>query len=248
MRTNQIYDEYWQSGKHPDPHWTAARVHKEFRHISDSQRILDYGCGLISRKYGDILAHSAQKYVGADISPYIISKNQIEGFECHTIDPSSSAVDLPSASFDGAVCCEVLEHLYDPLSAAKEICRLLKPNGRLVAMVPHFGYHAWRLQALLRAQVPHEPEDLSTNRYNGVHIRYFSILTFKRLLQDAGFSQVRVTAYDFSSIWDVTRGLGPLARISDWARTSLPSPFHMTWLQRVYPNLFAMRIKAEAVK
>ena len=248
MKSNEIYDGYWKSGLHPDPQWADQRIEKEFSHLAGMENLLDYGCGLISRKYGDVLARSRKSYMGADISPYIVSENQSEGFACQIIEPSSGKLDLPSNSFDGAVCCEVFEHLYDPLAAATEIHRLLKPGGRFVAMVPHFGYHAWRIQALLRAQVPHEPEKPEINRHNGVHIRYFSMLTFKRLLEDAGFTEVKIMAYDFSSIWDISRGLGPLARISDFARRSLPSCFHLTWLQNIYPNLFAMRLKAEGIK
>ena len=38
----------------------------------------------------------------------------------------------------------------------------------LVATVPNFGYHAWRLLALLRAQVPSEPEDAVGNVMAGL--------------------------------------------------------------------------------
>lgn len=248
MNSTTIYDGYWQSGLHPDAHWTEARIHREFQHLHDCSRILDYGCGPIPRKYGDVLSKNRAKYTGADISSYIVSKNNAEGYECLNINESDSSINLPGSTFDGAVCCEVFEHLYDPLTAAKEIHRLLKPGGKFVCMVPHFGYHAWRIQAFLRAQVPHEPENLHLNRHNGVHIRYFSMLTFRRLLLDAGFCDVRVMAYDFSSIWDITRGLGPAAKLSDWARKHLPDFAHFTWLQNIYPNVFAMRLKAEAIK
>ncbi len=248
MKFANIYDTYWESGRHPHVHWTTSRIEREFSPLRQCSKILDYGCGMVSRKYGDVLAKSCDEYVGADVSPYVVAKNKEDGFHSCTIDPQGGSIDLPDSHFDGAVCCEVLEHLYDPLAAAREIHRLLKPSGTVIAMVPNFGYHAWRVQALLRAQVPHEPEDSRVNKYNGVHIRYFSMLTFKRLLLDAGFSDVKVAAYDFSSVWDVTRGLGPLARISDWARNHLPQALQLTWLQDLYPNLFAMRLKAVAIK
>ena len=45
---------------------------------------------------------------------------------------------LPFAdeSFDGVLSLAVLEHVRTPLSAASEICRVLKPGGRLLAVVP----------------------------------------------------------------------------------------------------------------
>ena len=248
MHPEETYNRYWSSGLHPDPHWSDERIKREFAPIFGCDGIIDYGCGLVSRKYGDVLAKFSKRYVGADVSDYILEKNRVEGFEFRKIDPLTSRVDLPSASFEGAVCCEVLEHLYDPLAAAREIHRLLKPGGTLVAMVPNFGYHAWRIQALLRAEVPHEPEDVSANPYSGVHIRYFGVRTFGRLLSDAGFSSVRVMPYDYSTVWDVFRGLGRIGKISHYARAYLPQFAHLNWLQYLWPNVFAMRLKAYALK
>lgn len=248
MDSKKVYDQYWSSGLHPDPHWSRARIKREFAPIFGRNNILDYGCGLVSRKYGDVLAESAKRYVGADISAYVVKQNRAGGFESCTIEEVTGRVDFPDASFDGAVCCEVLEHLYDPLAASKEIYRLLKPGGVLVAMVPNFGYHAWRVQALLRAEVPHEPEDARVNAYNGVHIRYFGVRTFGHLLSDAGFANVRVTAYDYSTVWDIFRGLGKVGAISHYARVYLPRAAHLNWLQYLWPNLFAMRLKAFAMK
>ena len=142
----------------------------------------------------------------------------------------------------------MFEHLFDPLQSARELHRVLKPGGVLLATVPNFGYHPHRLTALLRAQVPSEPEDFRRNRYNGVHIRFFSKLNFKRLLRDAGFVNIAIGSFDDSSIWDVTRCAGPFAAISDFARMHLPAPFHLRFLQDIWPNVFAMRLRALAHK
>lgn len=42
---------------------------------------------------------------------------------------------LPNESFDGILCSHVLEHV-DDAKALREIHRTLKPNGKLIAMVP----------------------------------------------------------------------------------------------------------------
>jgi len=221
---------------------------KEFESLRDCKSAIDYGCGEIRRKYGDILATRVAKYAGADVSEAVVNKNRSEGFRCEQVDVNTYKTPYESEEFEGAICCEVFEHLYDPLAAAKEIYRTLKSGGTLVAMVPNFGYHAWRIQALLRAQVPHEPENPKLNRHSGVHIRYFCTATFKRLLTDAGFADVVITAYDHSSIWDITRALGPIGIVSVLARKYLPRPFHLSCLQTLYPGVFAMRLKATATK
>lgn len=45
-------------------------------------------------------------------------------------------------SFDGVICMEVLEHVQDPLAAAAEIVRVLKPMGKLIGSTPFMlGIH-----------------------------------------------------------------------------------------------------------
>jgi SAM-dependent methyltransferase len=150
--------------------------------------------------------------------------------------------------FDGATCVEVFEHLFDPLAAAREIYRVLKPNGVLVSTVPNFGYFPWRLQALIRARVPSEPENPKENFFNGVHIRYFNTSTFKRLLRDAGFTKIKIQSFDSSSIWDVFLAFSYLVYMTKLARRYLPSVLHLSFLQDILPCLFAYRIRATAIK
>jgi hypothetical protein len=52
----------------------------------------------------------------------------------HRCDIESTG--LPSASFDAIVASHVLEHVADDRRAMRELFRLLKPGGRLIAMVP----------------------------------------------------------------------------------------------------------------
>lgn len=85
------------------------------------------------------------------------------------IDPKSSAdfiADLccdnseriPDSIFDVVVCTEVLEHVLNPFAAVKEMFRILKPRGTLLASSPfnfrihgplpdcwRFTEHGWRV-------------------------------------------------------------------------------------------------------
>ena len=49
-------------------------------------------------------------------------------------------LDLPDASFDAAVCAEVLEHVDDDAAALAELARVLRPGGLLVVTVPANPY------------------------------------------------------------------------------------------------------------
>jgi len=247
MNVETFYDHYWASGLHVSPGWDEKRFHKVFAPLIGRDRVLDYGCGL-GHAYQRQLAQVVKCYVGADVGPLALADAKGKGFEALRIDPERGTTEAPENSFDGATCIEVFEHLFDPLQSARELFRILKPGGVLVATVPNFGYHPWRLMALLRAQVPSEPEDPGRNRFNGVHIRFFSKLMLKRLLRQAGFVTITIGSFDEGSVWDVFQAAGPLWSISTFARNNLPGPLHLRFLQDVWPNVFAMRLRAVACK
>jgi SAM-dependent methyltransferase len=56
----------------------------------------------------------------------------------HPVDVLGDARHLPcrTTAFDAVVCSEVLEHIVRPCAVLREIHRVLKPGGRLLASVP----------------------------------------------------------------------------------------------------------------
>jgi SAM-dependent methyltransferase len=247
MSAPDFYDRYWTSGFHTNAEWDEKKMRRELGPLFGRQRVLDYGCGM-GYAYQRKLAKAVKAYTGADVSPVALDNTRRAGLEAVRIEPDTGKLGLPDNVFDGAVCVEVFEHLFDPLAAAREIFRVMQPGGVLIATVPNFGYHPWRLLALLRAQVPSEPEDRQRNRHNGVHIRFFSKLMLKRLLQDAGFTDIKIGSFDEGSIWDVFFAAGHFARISSFAQKHLPGPLHLRFLQDLWPNVFAKRLRAVAYK
>jgi len=248
MNAEKFYDDYWAGGQYiAKTEWNEAQFRKWLNPLVGRKHVLDYGCGL-GCAYQRRLVTVVKSYAGADVSEMALTDLRRKGFESFKIHPDKGTLDASSNSFDGAVCSEVFEHLFDPLASVREIYRVLQPGGVLVATVPNFGFHAWRLMALLRAQVPSEPADRTGNRYHGPHIRFFSKLMLKRLLRDAGFVDIKIGSFDQASIWHVFAGLGHLAHICEFANKNLPSPCHLYFLQDVWPNVFASRLRAVAYK
>jgi SAM-dependent methyltransferase len=198
----------------------------------------------MGHKYRQFLKDAVGEYVGADVSEMALESVRAVGGRALPIDMGTSGIAAECSSFDGAVCSEVFEHLFDPLKAAREIHRVLKPDAPFVVTVPNFGYHPWRLQALLRARVPDEPEDAVANPFNGVHIRYFSVWTLKKMLLMSGFKDVRIDSYIRGSVWDIFRVLGPLSKLTVFANRYLPEFLHFRFLSDLIPGVFAERIRA----
>lgn len=83
-------------------------------------RVLDVGMG--DDPYGELL-DGAGEVVGFDLPGN--PRAQVHG----TID----AIPLDAASFDVVLCIQVLEHVPDPAAAVRELRRVVKPGGLVLA-------------------------------------------------------------------------------------------------------------------
>jgi SAM-dependent methyltransferase len=65
--------------------------------------------------------------------------------DCHQ---DLTAMTFTAESFDAVLCVEVIEHVANPFAAAREIVRVLRPNGRLLLTTPFlYSYHGKRAKA-----------------------------------------------------------------------------------------------------
>lgn len=105
--------------------------------------MLEAGCG--STSHLDL--GRAAYVVGLDISPSQLARNVIV---TERIVGDLQRHPLPPASFDIAVCWDVLEHLDDPPEAIANMARALRPGGLLVLAVPN----VWSLKGMVTKLTP----------------------------------------------------------------------------------------------
>jgi SAM-dependent methyltransferase len=80
----------------------------------------------------------------------LFEQRKIESLDINLEEPAADIIDdicapsrLQYERYDGIVCLSVLEHVYDPFTATREIFRLLQPGGYLFLHLPFlFRYHA----------------------------------------------------------------------------------------------------------
>ncbi len=84
-------------------------------------RILDVGCGV--KPYYPFFAPAAREYVGVDV---------VENPAAELLGPVEE-LPVDDASFDVVLCTQVLEHCDDPAQAVRELARVTRPGGRVLA-------------------------------------------------------------------------------------------------------------------
>jgi len=183
-----------------------------FRHLFDSvgsaaasSALLDVGgTGNLLPMYLDDLAYSfvamANKWRSISLDPeYLAEFISPERFRCDYFDAEAESFPYADASFDTAVCSEVIEHLkYDPAHMLREINRVLKPGGRLILTTPNITSVTalYRLLGGLHPQVWSAYTGTDGDRHN----REYTPGEVRRLLQWAGFGDVDIETFSLEPI------------------------------------------------
>jgi SAM-dependent methyltransferase len=113
-----------------------------------------------------------KKIIALDSSPEIVDKYKNENIDIRL--GSAYTIPFEDAYFEGVFSCWLFEHLANPLRAAKEMYRILKPSGYFYAIVP-------------------SERSLLKGFYDDVtHIRPFTKAACIQLVTYNGFQKVKV--------------------------------------------------------
>lgn len=189
-QNKKYYETYWSAGKHTfsgSNQGYAPNLRRwmseELRDLSNGSPVLEVGCGDAS--FTADLANHFSNVTAIDISAGQIAENAAKypgiKFRQHDV---SEPFPFPDATFDVVWCSEVLEHLFEPSFALREMHRILKPNGRLLVTVPYHGRFKNVLIALFNWDehfVPSSP-----------HIRFYTNRSLSRITAAAGFHAIKV--------------------------------------------------------
>jgi glycosyltransferase involved in cell wall biosynthesis/2-polyprenyl-3-methyl-5-hydroxy-6-metoxy-1,4-benzoquinol methylase len=245
-----FYDEYWdrQHGWTPTHSFTQPQLDLHFKDaFKATDSVLDVGCGDASN-YQAWLVKQVASLTAIDISKTGIENARRMGIN-GIVHDFSERFPFADSTFDGETCIEVLEHLYDPKFAVQEMYRVLKPGGLLVTSVPNNGYFRERLKALTRAEMSTSITDFE-NEWKGAHIRFYSMRSFTRMLQVAGFDIERVGSNQDASIFDGLDAVGGYftQHFTTLLRAKLPRLLKLSFLEDVWPSLFAPHLIVRARK
>ena len=159
-------------------------------------------------------------------------------FDTHGVEPSSWAAAhtsrrlglnvtegffrdgmFPAQSFDVVTMCDVIEHVGDPKGDLAAIHKILKPGGVFYLVTPNIrslsarllGSYWWGLRP--------------------AHLTYFSDVTMRKMLTDAGFDVVEM------------RSFGRIFTLDYWLGRLRNYPRPVSWIVDKFIALFGVRDK-----
>ena len=111
--------------------------------------------------------------------------------KCHEMIVADLDKPLPQLKepFDVIVYGDILEHLRNPMEVFRGFNRSLRPNGRVIVSVPNFA-HVWVRLNLLVGRFEHADRGI----LDRTHLRFFTLHSFKRFLQEAGLESEEIVA------------------------------------------------------
>lgn len=186
----------------------------------EPKRILDVGCGegatlaWLKRRW------PAAKTVGIDGYAPALPELERNADTAMILDLERPLPDI--GRFDLVLALDVLEHLRDPWTVAKQLAGLIEPDGALIVSVPNVANQKVLVPLLLRGEFRYLDEGL----LDRTHLRFFDERSALDLVEGTGLV--------------VTRGVAVMGR-----RQRLQDRLLFGLLQRHFINQYVMRAERQ---
>jgi ubiquinone/menaquinone biosynthesis C-methylase UbiE len=171
----------WDDNRHGWFRLTQKRLVLQLD-LKRNQVLLDLGCGTgWAVGYAAGLVEGRGEFYGIDISAKMIERaaaNYADRKNIHFFQADAEELPFKNDFFDFIICTSSFHHYYRPDKVLSEVCRVLKPNGRIYIL------------------------DLCTDSFLGrminnhsrkqevEHVSYYSTAEFKALFTRAGLKHI----------------------------------------------------------
>ncbi len=171
-------------------------------YIPDSaRRILDVGCGTGAFAAGlrEVRAGSGTELEiwGIELAADAAATAATRLHRVITGRVEDAVATLPAAHFDCVVCNDILEHLAWPDAVLRDLRRVLRPGGVVVASIPnvrHF-FNVWDL--VVHGDWSYGDEGIRDR----THLRFYTRCSMRELFATAGYDVVRQDGINATGSW-----------------------------------------------
>jgi SAM-dependent methyltransferase len=149
---------------------------------SHATRILEVGCAR-GRLGHELKRQDPRRYVAGveqDLTAARVAAERLDAV--FVLDVQAGTPPIEPGSLDCLIFGDVLEHLLDPEDVLRRYRDLLTPAGLVLVSVPNIQHYSV-VRNLLRGDFMYQPSGL----LDGTHLRFFTYMTFAKLMLDAGF-------------------------------------------------------------
>lgn len=157
--------------------WLAIDGDISFHLQKGSGRLLDVGCN--EGRGLEFYKRNGFEVEGLELNQVAAEAARARGFTVYTDEIESLKAD---DAYDVVVLSNVLEHSLDPKDMLLQVKRLLKPGGRIWISCPN--NRSWLRVLFGRYWI---------NWHVPFHLWHFSAVSLTRLLDEVGFSDIRIT-------------------------------------------------------
>jgi SAM-dependent methyltransferase len=187
-------------------------------------RVLDLGCS--RGRVGELLRKQGHEVTGVEIKGNEDAEARLDRFI--VADLEDGIPESVGTGYDAVIAGDVLEHVRDPAALLREIRRVTAPGGSLLISVPNFAHWYPRTRVTL-GMFDYDSRGILDQG----HVRFFTRRSFRRILQETGWS---VGRSEYTGL--------PLDVLADGepggARGVVRTVDQM--LVRVWPTLFAYQL------
>jgi SAM-dependent methyltransferase len=143
--------------------------------------VLDLGCG--AGAFTRWIREAGYEAFGADIAEGALRKARDASPGCQFLAlRDDGGIPAGDGRFAAVWSTEVIEHVLDIRAFLSEIGRVLEAGGLLILTTPYHGRVKNLLLAALAFETHYDPL--------GDHIRFFSVRSLRRCLEEAGFTML----------------------------------------------------------
>lgn len=149
-------------------------------------RVLEIGCGR-GGNAAWFREHGAAWITGIDLDEQS-ARQAATKFDSVLIGDVGDRLGDLDDQFDLIVCADVLEHLTDPWTVVSRLRALAAPGGTIVASIPNIRFYRALWEITLGHGFRYEPEGI----FDRTHLRFFTSATIRDLMEDGGWTVVRL--------------------------------------------------------